>query len=209
MGLPIKHRKKYVFHKKRWNKQVIVDEAVLVRDYALKNKKEIKKAEFEIGKYKKIAKSLNRNATLKESEQARHFIEKLKERGFLNVDATSLDEVLDIKVREILERRLSNIVYKLKLARSPKQARQFIVHKHVMVGGQLISSPSYSVSLAEEPTVQFISNSSLADEEHPERKIQLHGFEEEVSDMSKIEGNKKPVDTEKSVEEEEADEVQK
>lgn len=186
MGLPIKHRKKFVSHKKRWDKQTIVDEAVLVNDYSLKNKKEIRKVEFLVSKYKGIAKSLNRNSETKNSAEAKHFIEKLKALGYLNSEATSLDEVLDIGLRDILERRLSNILYKNKLARSPRQARQFIVHEHVTVDGKVISSPSYSVTLAQEATVGFVSNSTLADENHPERNLEMQqsqATEEEVEEV--------------------------
>ena len=185
MGAPIKHRKKYISHKKRWDKQTIVDEAVLVKDYALKNKKEIRKVEAELSKLKGIAKDLNRDVQTKESEQAKHFIEKLKVKGFLSTEATSLDEVLDITVRDILDRRLSNILYKNKLARTPSQARQFIVHGHVLVAGKCVNSPSYLVSLTEEVEVGFAQNSNLANEEHPERVLAAGGMVE-VEEMEEI-----------------------
>ena len=195
MGLPIKHRKKYVSHKKRWDKQTIEDEKVLVTDYALKNKREIRKVEFVISKYKKIAKELNRNVETKNSPEAKRFVDKLKALGYLNQQATSLDEILDITLRDILERRISNIIYKMKLARTPEQARQFIVHRHIKVGGKVVTSPSYSVSLGEETTVEFKGNSSLSDENHPERKIQIKGMEdiekemEEMPDATQKEGD--------------------
>ncbi|MFW5704307.1 MAG: 30S ribosomal protein S4 [Nanoarchaeota archaeon] len=178
MGLPIKHRKKFVSHKKRWDKQTIVDEGVLVSDYALKNKKEIRRVELLLSKFKKIAKSFNKSAETKNSPQAKAFIDSLKAKGYLNPEATSLDEVLDITIRNLLERRLSNILYKHKLARTPAQARQFIVHRHVFVGDKMFTSPSYPVSLAQEPMVSFRGTSSLADENHPERKLQEENIED-------------------------------
>lgn len=200
MGLPIKHRKKYVSHKKRWDKNTIVEEAVLVNDYALKNKKEIRKVELALSKYKTIAKEFNKTTTTKESQEAKNFIEKLKLAGFLSADATSLDEVLDIELRSILERRLSNILYKNKLARTPTQARQFIVHKHVRVNGKVVDSPSHLVTLADEATIEFAPKSSLADEEHPERKIEVESI---IVDEVKTE------ETETKVEESETKEVSK
>ncbi len=183
MGLPIKHRKKYVSHKKKWDKQTIVDEAVLVSDYSIKNKNEIRKIELLLSKYKKIAKEMNSNADIKKSEEAKNFIEKLKQNGFLTLEAESLDEVLDIKVRDILERRLANIVYKMKLAKSPSQARQFVTHKHIRVGGKIITSPTYLVSLKLEPTIEFSAVSSLADENHPERRLGGDGMEAVEEEM--------------------------
>lgn len=208
MGGLVKHRKKYVSHKKRWDKKVIVDEAVLVNDYALKNKREIRKVELEISKIKKIAKELNRTTQTKESDTAKNFIEKLKNNGYLNADATSLDEVLDIKLRNLLERRLTNIVYKAKLARTPVQARQFVVHRHITVNGQLIDSPSFMVPLNLEHTVSFVQNSTLFDENHPERKLASGGIVEEIIEMEEnATKGKKSFDKEAILDDEEADEV--
>jgi small subunit ribosomal protein S4 len=47
----------------------------------------------------------------------------------------------------LLERRLDNTLYRLKLAVSRAQARQMIVHGHVLVNGKKVYSPSYFVSL--------------------------------------------------------------
>ncbi len=44
MGLVVKHRKKYISKKKRWDKKTITDEKVIVRDYAIGNKKELRRA---------------------------------------------------------------------------------------------------------------------------------------------------------------------
>jgi small subunit ribosomal protein S4 len=45
-----------------------------------------------------------------------------------------------------LERRLDNILYRMGLAASRAQARQFIEHGHIRVNGKKVSIPSYSVS---------------------------------------------------------------
>jgi small subunit ribosomal protein S4 len=46
----------------------------------------------------------------------------------------------------LLERRLDNILYRLGLASSRKQGRQFIQHGHVQVNGKKVTIPSYLVS---------------------------------------------------------------
>jgi len=46
----------------------------------------------------------------------------------------------------LLERRLDNVIYRLKMATSRVQARQTIVHGHFLVNGKKVSSPSYLVS---------------------------------------------------------------
>lgn len=47
----------------------------------------------------------------------------------------------------LLERRLDNVLYRLKLASTRKQARQIIVHGHVLVNNERVYSPSFVVSL--------------------------------------------------------------
>jgi small subunit ribosomal protein S4 len=57
---------------------------------------------------------------------------------------------------ESLERRLDNVVYRLKLATTRKQARQIIVHGHVMVNGKKVYTPSYLVVVNDE--ISFAPN---------------------------------------------------
>lgn len=44
---------------------------------------------------------------------------------------------------QLLERRLDNIVYRLGIASSRAQARQFVRHGHVLVNGRRVNIPSY------------------------------------------------------------------
>lgn len=46
----------------------------------------------------------------------------------------------------LLERRLDNVVYKLKMATTRTQARQIITHGHVLVNGKKVYAPSFLVS---------------------------------------------------------------
>ena len=46
----------------------------------------------------------------------------------------------------LLERRLDNVVYRLGLGSSRRQARQIVNHGHVLVNGKRVSIPSYCVS---------------------------------------------------------------
>lgn len=49
-----------------------------------------------------------------------------------------------------LERRLDNVFYRLKMATSRAQARQLIVHGHVLVNNKKVYSPSYLVDIGDE-----------------------------------------------------------
>jgi small subunit ribosomal protein S4 len=46
----------------------------------------------------------------------------------------------------LLERRLDNILYRLGVAASRAQGRQFVLHGHVTVNGKKVTIPSYMVS---------------------------------------------------------------
>lgn len=45
----------------------------------------------------------------------------------------------------LLESRLDNVVYRLGLARTRRQARQLVNHGHIMVDGSRVDIPSYRV----------------------------------------------------------------
>jgi small subunit ribosomal protein S4 len=49
-----------------------------------------------------------------------------------------------------LERRLDNVFYRLKMATSRTQARQLVVHGHVLVNGKKVYSPSFQVNVGDE-----------------------------------------------------------
>jgi small subunit ribosomal protein S4 len=53
----------------------------------------------------------------------------------------------------LLERRLDNVVYRLRLASSRSQARQIVLHGHVAVNGKRVNIPSYLVKPEDEISV--------------------------------------------------------
>ncbi len=56
----------------------------------------------------------------------------------------------------LLEQRLDNIIYRLKLAVTRRQARQIVVHGHILVNGKRVYSPSSLVHVGD--TVSFVDN---------------------------------------------------
>jgi small subunit ribosomal protein S4 len=59
----------------------------------------------------------------------------------------------------LLERRLDNVVYRLRLATSRSQARQVVLHGHVAVNGRRVNIPSYLVKPEDEISVMESSKS--------------------------------------------------
>ena len=62
---------------------------------------------------------------------------------------------------KLLERRLDNVVYRLGMAASRREARQMVAHGHFQVNGRKVSIPSYIVRVGE--TVQLRSTSKLGE----------------------------------------------
>ena len=45
----------------------------------------------------------------------------------------------------LLERRLDNVIFRMGFARTRREARQIVDHKHVMVNGKKVNIPSYLI----------------------------------------------------------------
>ncbi len=207
MGDPKKFRKKYSTPNHPWNKTAIEENKKVARGFGLRRKREIFIADSFIKKYRKIAKNLivdQSEQALKEKEQ---MMKKLRDLGLLPEDS-KLDDVLSLELKDILERRLQTLVYKKGLARSMKQARQFITHRHIMVAGKEITSPSYIVSVGEETQLTFKETSHLFSEDHPERVDPNKDVKEEVESLkvakNKISGKTEVADEDKIVIEDDA-----
>ena len=68
---------------------------------------------------------------------------------------------------KLLESRLDNIVYRLGLAQTRKGARQLVNHGHILVNGESVDIPSYSVKPGDEISVKEKSLN------HPAIKLSL------------------------------------
>lgn len=166
MGDPKRQRKKFSKPLKKWDKERIEEERVLVKEYALKNKRELWKFSSILRDFKERAKSLVKE-TPANFELRKQLINKLYTLGLVDADA-KIDDVLSLELKSLLDRRLQTIVFKKGLALSCKQARQFITHGLIMVGDKKIKSPSYIVKRGEEELIRINPKSKLASPEHPE-----------------------------------------
>ncbi len=148
----------------------ISNEHGLLDRYGLKNKEELWRAQSELRSYRREARDLlaqpqDDPAVIRRSEE---FLGRLKRVGILG-EGDELGTVLSLEVEDVLERRLQTVAYRNGLAQTPQQARQFIVHGHIVLGEQRQRIPSYVVDVDEEDLVAFDEHSPLADELHPER----------------------------------------
>jgi small subunit ribosomal protein S4 len=80
----------------------------------------------------------------------------LRERQFANLFHRSAREegMAGANLLRHLELRLDNVVYRLGLAATRAQARQFVVHRHVTVNGARVDRPSFEVSEGDEIAIR-------------------------------------------------------
>ena len=195
MGDPGKQRRKYRLPSHPWIREKIEEEKVLKRDYGLKNKKEIYKLSSLLSKFKREAKRLIPLQTQQAEHEKKQLLSKLQSYNLL-VAGAKLDDVLAISLKDLMERRAQTILVRKGLARTVSQARQFITHKHVMVNGKPITSPSTLLFAEEEATLNFVPRSTLSNPAHPEREIKPESKEEKKPDKKgrkdKKESKEKP-----------------
>ncbi|MGA1465236.1 MAG: 30S ribosomal protein S4 [Bacteroidetes bacterium] len=69
----------------------------------------------------------------------------LLEKQFRNLykKANSKEGVTGEVFMQLLESRLDNVIYRMGFARTRRQARQLVSHKHIVVNGQVVNIPSY------------------------------------------------------------------
>jgi small subunit ribosomal protein S4 len=83
------------------------------------------------------------------------------EKQFRNLfeEAAGVPGVTGTVFLQLLERRLDNVVFRLGLAATRRQARQFVGHGHVLVNGKRVDIPSYRVKIGDEISIAERSRS--------------------------------------------------
>ncbi|MDG6928837.1 MAG: 30S ribosomal protein S4 [Nitrososphaerota archaeon] len=149
MGDPKKPKNKYSTPRHPWSAGELSTELFLLGTYGLRNKRELWGAQTELSRVRKQARALLA-ATPEVRERMGAFLIKRLYRLGLTSEGASLDDILSLKVEDLLERRLQSLIWRKGIAKSPYEARQLISHKRVLVGERLVSKPSYLVGRDEE-----------------------------------------------------------
>ncbi len=159
MGDPRKLKKKYEKPRSPWRADKIEEERSITRAYGLKNKKELWRAQTLLRNFRGQARRLLALKTEQAKKEEKQLLQRLRRMGLLKENATL--DVLALKVNDLLERRLETLVFKKGLASTPNQARQFIVHGHIAIGGQKVTAPSYLVKQDEENAISYVEGSTV------------------------------------------------
>lgn len=149
--MPKRKHKKFSRPRKLYDAVLIKEENDLIKKYGLKSRREVWRASFAIEKIRNIAKSLI-TADQKDKEE---FIKRQAAKGF---KINSIADVLALSKEDYLKRRLQSIIVAKGLAKTHKQARQLITHKHVKLNECFIDSPAHLTTLEEENNLEVILN---------------------------------------------------
>ena len=105
--------------------------------YDKKSNRELKRANKKMSEY---------GLQLREKQKAK-FIYGVLEKPFHNYyeRADQMKGMTGQNLMTILESRLDNVVFRLGFARTRKEARQIVDHKHVLVNGKQVNIPSYLI----------------------------------------------------------------
>lgn len=175
MVYPGKNHKTYDTPRHPWEAERMAEEVKLIKGFGLRNKRELWKAQSIIRKYRRVSRLLLAATARGEGggdSKAEDVIGHLQRYGMLK-DNDDLDSVLSIKLENLLERRLQTQVYRQGLAKTLRQARQFITHGHIQISGRKVTVPGYYVKRGEEMTIDYYKGSPMVQENHPERATRV------------------------------------
>ncbi len=147
-------KKSYETPKKGWDRERIDREENYLMNYGLTEKRELWKVESLVRNFRREARKLN---ATKDEQREKSLLNKLERLGVVGKDS-DLTDILDMSLEDILERRLQTIVYRKGLASTMKQARQFINHRHIIIGDKKVNVPGYLVTKEEEKDLKVSPN---------------------------------------------------
>jgi small subunit ribosomal protein S4 len=169
MGDPKKQRKKYATPRFPWRSDAIQEELKILGQYGLRNKHELWRHETTLSNFRGIARSLIGKSAEERKKMEEELLSRLKKLGVLRETAV-LDDVLDLTIEDILERRLQTIVFRKGLSRTIHQTRQLITHGHIAIGNRTVTVPSYIVAKNEEKDIAYAPKSPYSNANHPLRQ---------------------------------------
>ena len=182
MGDPKYPRKVWRKPKRPLNYELKMDELQTLGTFGLRTKRELWKAHTELSRVRQQARSLLALTQEARAEKEPILLKSLSRIGLVSENA-SLDDVLNLKPTDLLARRLQTIVSKKLGFKTPYQARQAVIHGHIMVGDRKVDIPSYTVTVAEEGSVKFSPESKIPEmlektkAEAPKTEVSAEGEE--------------------------------
>jgi len=168
MGDPRRQRRKHETPRFPWRTDVLQSELKLMGQYGLRNKRELWRHKTTLSRFRELARSLLGMPAEQRQRIEKQLLDRLNRLGIL-AETAVLDDVLDLAIEDLLERRLQTMVFSKGMAKSVYQARQLITHGHIAIDGRRVPSPSYIVLKDDEAKLAYTSTSNLSKSDHPIR----------------------------------------
>lgn len=174
--MPKRKHKKFSRPRKLFDINLIKEENNLIKKYGLKSRREVWRANYAIERLRNIAKKL---ITADEGLK-NEFLERQIKKGF---NVSTIADVLALSKEDYLKRRLQSVLVARGLAKTHKQARQVITHKHVSIDKRYIDSPSHLTTLEEENSIsinlKIPNKETITEEEKRALRMMKKATEEE------------------------------
>ena len=158
MGDPKTPRKVWKKQKRPLNYDLKMDELKTLGTFGLKTKQELWKTQTELSRVRLQARSLLALRQEERKQKEPILMQSLTKIGLVD-ESSTLDDVLNLQVNDLLSRRLQTITQRKLFFKTPYQARQAIVHGHIMIGDSIITIPSYVVKTVEENKIHLTPES--------------------------------------------------
>lgn len=169
MGDPKKKHKRYTTPKRPYDTANLEEELNLIGAYSLRNKRELWTHRTVLSTLRRRARNLLSMNPVNRSDTEKEMIRKLSSLGLVG-ERANLDDILELTIQDLMERRLQTFVFRKGLAKSLFQSRQLITHGHIAIAGRKVKSPSYMVKVKDESSLDYSEFSPFAAKTHSLRQ---------------------------------------
>ncbi len=169
MGDPKKKHKRYTTPKRPYDIANLEEELKLIGAYSLRNKRELWSHRTELSTLRRRARQLLSMDPVARADTEKEMIRKLSGLGIVS-ERANLDDILELSIQDLMERRLQTFIFRKGMAKSLYQARQLITHGHIAISGRKVKAPSYMVTVEDEANLDYAESSPLAAKTHSLRQ---------------------------------------
>ncbi len=167
MGGIRKPKKKYVAPGHPWQKTRLAEELIYVGEYGLRNKRELWKHRTQLTHFRGTARDLVALSMEERDVRETQLLNRLARLALID-ENSQLDDVLNLTIRDVLERRLQTQVLRQGLAKTMHHARQLIVHGHIILDQHRVTSPGMLLYRDQEKALKYATKSPYTNPLHPE-----------------------------------------
>lgn len=186
MGDPKYPRRVWRKPKRPLNYDLKMEELKTLGTFGLRTKRELWKAHTQLSNVRHQARSLLALQQDIREEKEPILMKSLVRIGLVSSGST-LDDVLNLQVTDLLTRRLQTLVFKKFGFKTPYQARQAVVHGHIMIGDRIVNIPSYIVTTEEEEEIKFNPESKFPEILEKNKESSKEPLEEKIESVSQDE----------------------